>query len=48
MKKYSVYITPNTFQEIKKLRGNIKHRVRQAINDLSQNPRPSKSKKLKK
>ena len=46
MSRYTVYITPNTFQEIKSLPGNIKQRVRQAIRELADNPRPANSKML--
>jgi mRNA interferase RelE/StbE len=43
---YTVYITPQAFQEIKSLPGNIRQRVRQAIRNLAENPRPSQSKQL--
>jgi mRNA interferase RelE/StbE len=43
---YTVYITPQAFQEIKSLAGNIRQRVRQAIRNLAENPRPSLSKQL--
>lgn len=46
MKQYTVYITPETFREIKNLPGNIRQRVRQAIIELAENPRPSRSKML--
>jgi mRNA interferase RelE/StbE len=35
-----------TFQEIKKLPGNIRQRIKTAIRKLADNPRPSHSKKL--
>jgi len=43
---YTVYIRPQAFQEIKSLPGNIRQRVRQAIRNLAENPRPSQSKQL--
>jgi mRNA interferase RelE/StbE len=43
---YTVYITPQAFQEIKTLPGNIRQRVRQAIRNSAENPRPSQSKLL--
>ncbi|MCB1193573.1 MAG: type II toxin-antitoxin system RelE/ParE family toxin [Leptospiraceae bacterium] len=46
MSRYTIYIQPITFQEIKKLPGNVRQRIRQAINELSENPRPSFSKRL--
>ncbi len=46
MSNYTVYITPQAFQEIKSLAGNIRQRVRQAIRNLAENPRPSLSKQL--
>lgn len=46
MSRYTVYVTPETFQTIKELPGNIRQRVRQAIQGLSDNPRPSQSKRL--
>jgi mRNA interferase RelE/StbE len=44
--RYRVYITPDTFQEIKNIPGNIRQRVRKAIRDFADNPRPSDSKML--
>ncbi|MCA1991449.1 MAG: type II toxin-antitoxin system RelE/ParE family toxin, partial [Coleofasciculus sp. S288] len=35
-----------TFQAIKELPGNIRQRIRQAIQTLRENPRPSQSKRL--
>jgi mRNA interferase RelE/StbE len=43
---YTLYVTPETFQNIKELPGNIRQRVRQAIQSLSDNPRPPQSKRL--
>ncbi len=46
MSDYTVYIRPQAFQKIKRLPGNIRQRVRQAIRNLAENPRPSLSKQL--
>jgi len=46
MSRYSVYIIPDTFKEIKNLPGNIRQRVRKAISELADNPRPNNSKQL--
>lgn len=46
MSRYTVYVTPETFETIKQLPGNIRQRVRRAIQGLSDNPRPSLSKRL--
>jgi len=44
--EYTVYVTPNTFGEIKNLPGKMRQRVKQAIRDLAENPRPFPSKML--
>ncbi len=46
MSRYSVYIIPDTFKEIKNLPGNIRQRVRKSISELADNPRPHNSKQL--
>lgn len=46
MSDYTVYVTPETFREIKALPGNVKQRVSRAIQALASNPRPSEGKKL--
>lgn len=46
MNGYTIYVAPETFQAIKELPGNIRQRIRQAIQNLSENPRPSQSKRL--
>jgi mRNA interferase RelE/StbE len=43
---YTVYIVPRTWKEMKNLPGNIRQRVKRAVDALSDNPRPSKSKAL--
>jgi mRNA interferase RelE/StbE len=46
MSQYTVYVVPEEFQAIKKLPGNVRHRVKRAIDDLGDNPRPSDGKAL--
>jgi len=44
--RYTVYVTPDAFGEIKNLPGNIKQRIRRTIRELADNPRPPQSKML--
>jgi len=46
MSQYSVHVVPDEFQAIKKLPGNVRHRIKRAIDDLAENPRPPESKRL--
>ena len=46
MSDYKVYVTPACFKEIKSLPGHIRQKVRKAISDLADNPRPSQSRVL--
>jgi mRNA interferase RelE/StbE len=46
MSPYSVYVVPAEFQAIKKLPGNVRHRIKRTIDDLANNPRPVESKQL--
>ncbi len=46
MSRYLIYVNPDTFKTIKSLPGNIRQRIRQAISDLADHPRPSGSKPL--
>ena len=46
MSHYSVYITPGAWQEAKELPGHMRQRIKRAIDQLSENPRPAKSKAL--
>ncbi len=46
MSLYTIYVTPETWQEIKKLPGNMRQRIRRTVGDLSENPRPDNSKPL--
>lgn len=43
---YKVYVTPAAFAEISDLPGHIRQRIRQAIRELADNPRPAESKKM--
>ena len=46
MSCYAIYILPETFQALKRLPGNMRQRIKRAIHDLSDNPRPTHSKRL--
>ena len=46
MSRYSVYVTPSAWQEVKDLPGHVRQRIKRAIDDLTDNPRPSDSKAL--
>jgi mRNA interferase RelE/StbE len=44
--RYTVYVTPAAWKEIKQIPGHVRQRVRRAIGALADNPRPAKSKML--
>lgn len=46
MKRYSIYITPQAWREIRNLPGYVRQRVKRAIDDLEHMPRPSNGKQL--
>ena len=46
MSHYTVYVIPRAWREIKDLPGNVRQRVKRAIEALADNPHPPKSKKL--
>ena len=46
MSQYTVYITPSALREIISLPGHMRQRVKRAIDDLEDNPRPSEGKAL--
>ncbi|MCG3209570.1 MAG: hypothetical protein FOGNACKC_03197 [Anaerolineae bacterium] len=46
MSNYTVYVTPQAWQEIKTLPGNIRQRIRRVIDALADDPQPASSKKL--
>jgi mRNA interferase RelE/StbE len=45
--KYSIFYKRSASEELLQLQANIAHKVKAAINSLSENPRPSGCKKLK-
>lgn len=47
MTPYRVWVTPNVFKQIKALPGQIRQRVRRAVSELAEDPRPSDSKILR-
>jgi mRNA interferase RelE/StbE len=46
MSRYAVFVTAGALQEIKKLPGNVRQRVRRAVAAFAEEPRPAGSKKL--
>lgn len=46
MSRFRVYVTPEALAEIKDLPGNVRHRVREAIRELAQQPQSPRSKQL--
>ena len=44
--KYEVYILPEAWEELKRLPGHMRQRVKRAIEGLKDNPRPPKSIRL--
>lgn len=46
MTGYTIYIRPTALKEIKELPGNFRQRMRRAVSELADNPRPPKSKAL--
>lgn len=46
MSRYTIYVTPQTLDAIKTLPGNVRQRVKRAIDQLTDEPRPPKSKTL--
>jgi len=44
--RYSVYILPSAWHEIKDLPGHMRQRVKRTIDELKNNPHPAGSKKL--
>lgn len=46
MNRYTVFVIPVAWQEIKELPGHMRQRVRRAIDALAANPRSAKSKQL--
>ncbi len=46
MSRFTVYVTPAAWKELKDLPGNMRQRARKAVDTLAENPRPAKSKAL--
>jgi mRNA interferase RelE/StbE len=46
LSQYTVYVIPGAWKEIKSLPGNVRQRVRRAIDALADNPHPPKSNQL--
>ncbi|NJK82363.1 MAG: type II toxin-antitoxin system RelE/ParE family toxin [Chloroflexaceae bacterium] len=46
MSRYTVYVTPGAWAEIKRLPGNVRQRVRREIAALADNPQPVNSRQL--
>ena len=46
MSRYTVYVVPDEFQAAKKLPGNVRHRIKQAIDGLADSPKPPNSEQL--
>ncbi len=46
MSRYTVYVTPQAWREIKGLPGNVRQRVKRAADALAADPRPVQSKRL--
>jgi mRNA interferase RelE/StbE len=46
MTQYTVYVNPHAWREIKNLPGNMRQRVKRAVDGLASNPRPPRSKHL--
>jgi mRNA interferase RelE/StbE len=44
--RFTVYITPEAYSEVKELPGHIRQRIREAIDSLAEEPRPPRSKAL--
>jgi mRNA interferase RelE/StbE len=44
--RYTVYVIPRAWQEMKDLPGNVRQRVKWAVAALAEDPRPPKSKAL--
>ena len=47
MSRYTVYVVPRAWQEIKDLPGHIRQRVRRAVDGLADNPHPPRSRRLR-
>lgn len=46
MSRYTVYVIPRAWQEIKNLPGNMRQRVKRAVDGLADDPHPPRSRRL--
>ncbi len=46
MGKYSVFVQPDAWQAATQLPGNVRQRVKRFIDDLEDDPRPARAKRL--
>jgi mRNA-degrading endonuclease RelE of RelBE toxin-antitoxin system len=44
MRAYQIYVTPQAWAEMKDLPGNMKQRVKRAVEELTKQPKPGHSK----
>lgn len=44
---YTVYVIPQAWQEMKALPGNMRQRIKRAIDSIADEPMPQRSKKLR-
>ena len=47
MSRYTVYVIPRAWQEIKDLPGHMRQRVRRAVDGLAEDPHPPRSRRLR-
>ena len=47
MSRYTVYVIPRAWDEIKNLPGHMRQRVRRAVDELADNPHPPRSRRLR-
>jgi mRNA interferase RelE/StbE len=45
--RYTVYVIPRAWDEIKNLPGHMRQRVRRAVDELADNPHPPRSRRLR-
>ena len=47
MKRYTVYVTPAAWKEIRKLPGHMRQRIKRTVDDLANEPRPDRSREMR-
>ena len=47
MSRYTVYVIPRAWQEIRNLPGHMRQRVRRAVDGLAEDPHPPRSRRLR-